>query len=67
MTFVITALVVYFVFVVPMRKLLEATTRRKAPVTADPTELDLLAQIRDSLRDGATVNPVRDRTDLEGR
>ncbi|MBD2760865.1 large conductance mechanosensitive channel protein MscL [Yimella sp. cx-573] len=47
--FVITAAVVYFVFVLPAKKLQE---RRKSGVeiAADPTELDLLAEIRDELR-----------------
>lgn len=47
--FVITAAVVYFVFVLPAKKLQD---RRKSGVeiAADPTELDLLAEIRDELR-----------------
>lgn len=52
-TFLITALVVYFVFVAPMRTMLHIAARRQQPVKADPTELDLLMQIRDLLRDGA--------------
>lgn len=51
-TFLITALVVYFVFVAPMKKMLDIASRRKQPVMADPTEVDLLVQIRDLLRDG---------------
>ena len=51
-TFLITALVIYFVFVAPMKKMLGIASRRKQPVQADPTEVDLLAQIRDLLRDG---------------
>jgi large conductance mechanosensitive channel len=51
-TFLITALVVYFVFVAPMKKMLDIASRRKQPVKADPTEVDLLVQIRDLLRDG---------------
>jgi large conductance mechanosensitive channel len=61
-TFLITALVVYFVFVAPMKKMLDIASRRKQPVKADPTEVDLLVQIRDLLRDGnerqlAAANP----------
>jgi large conductance mechanosensitive channel len=61
-TFLITALVVYFVFVAPMKKMLDIASRRKQPVQADPTEVDLLVQIRDLLRDGheqqlAAANP----------
>ncbi len=46
-----TALVIYFVFVVPMKKMLDISSRRKQPIEADPTEVDLLMQIRDLLRD----------------
>lgn len=51
-TFLITALVVYFAFVAPMKKMLAITSRPKQPIEADPTEVDLLMQIRDLLRDG---------------
>lgn len=47
-TFVLTAAVLYFIFVVPINKLRE----RSAPADADvpsETELDLLRQIRDGL------------------
>jgi large conductance mechanosensitive channel len=51
-TFLITALVVYFVFVAPMKKVLDIAARRKQPIKADPTEVDLLVQIRDLLEAG---------------
>jgi large conductance mechanosensitive channel len=51
-TFLITALVVYFVFVAPMKKLLDIAARKKQPIKADPTEVDLLVQIRDLLMAG---------------
>ena len=50
--FLITALVVYFVFVVPLNKLAEAQ-RRKKGITDDapaPTDVELLAEIRDLLK-----------------
>jgi large conductance mechanosensitive channel len=47
--FVITAAVVYFLFVVPMNKLAARRKRDQAPAAADPTELQLLIQIRDLL------------------
>ncbi len=47
-TFVITAAVVYFVVVLPMRRLLDRQVEVPAP--AGPTELELLAEIRDLLR-----------------
>lgn len=60
-TFLITAAVVYFVFVVPMNKFRERADRKKGP--AEPgdeaaTELDALRQIRDELRElKASMNP----------
>lgn len=47
--FVLTAAVVYFLLILPMNKLQE---RRKAGVEdpIEPTELELLAEIRDELR-----------------
>lgn len=58
-TFVLTAAVVYFVFVLPINKLKEEQDRRRnagVPVAAvvDPTtELDLLTEIRDLLAQNA--------------
>jgi large conductance mechanosensitive channel len=50
--FLITALVVYVVFVVPMNKYAEIQKKRKG-ITEDvpaPTDVELLAEIRDLLR-----------------
>lgn len=62
-TFLITALVVYFVFVVPMNALLKRAFQKPAePVSAEPappTELDLLAQIRDLLEGQQQVGDKR--------
>ena len=57
-TFVITALVVYFVFVAPMKKISDLAAKKKVPVKADPTEVQLLIEIRDLLRgqDGAATD-----------
>jgi len=57
-TFLITALVVYFVFVAPMKKILDIAARRKQPVRADPREVDLLIEIRDLLKGGAAAELV---------
>jgi large conductance mechanosensitive channel len=57
-TFLITALVVYFVFVAPMKKILDIAARRKQPVKADPREVDLLIEIRDLLKGGAAADLV---------
>ena len=47
-SFVITAAVVYFLVVLPVRRLLDRHAEEPAP--AGPTELELLAEIRDLLR-----------------
>jgi large conductance mechanosensitive channel len=57
-TFLITALVVYFVFVAPMKKILDIAARRKQPVKADPREVDLLIEIRDLLKGGTAAELV---------
>ncbi|MBM9467454.1 large conductance mechanosensitive channel protein MscL [Nakamurella leprariae] len=60
-TFVITAAVVYFVFVAPMNAINARLAARKTPVKADPTEIEILLEIRDLLRDGATPAEVESR------
>lgn len=47
--FLLTAAVVYFIFVAPMNKFKEMR-RRGVPIEQDPTELSLLTEIRDELR-----------------
>jgi large conductance mechanosensitive channel len=49
-TFVLTAAVVYFVVVVPMKALLERRRRGEEPGPAEPTQVELLLEIRDLLR-----------------
>lgn len=49
-TFVITAAVVYFVVVLPLRTLIERRRRGEEPGPAEPTQVDLLVEIRDLLR-----------------
>ena len=70
--FVITAAVVYFIFVVPMNKLAERRKKNLEPVAVDPTELDLLVQIRDLLAGGKvtvnaaeTASPASDLLDFQ--
>jgi large conductance mechanosensitive channel len=50
LTFVLTAAVVYFVVVVPMKLLLERRTRGEESGPVAPTEVELLVEIRDLLR-----------------
>jgi large conductance mechanosensitive channel len=49
-TFVITASVVYFAIVLPMHLLLERRRRGVEPGPAQPTQTELLIEIRDLLR-----------------
>ena len=51
-TFLITAAVVYFVFIAPMKALNGRLSAKKTPVKADPTEVELLVKIRDLLKAG---------------
>ena len=48
--FVLTAAVVYFVVVVPMRKLIERRESGEETGPAAPTQVELLVEIRDLLR-----------------
>jgi large conductance mechanosensitive channel len=48
--FVIIAAIVYFVFVLPMQTILERRKRKDPAVAADPTDVELLTEIRDLLR-----------------
>ncbi|AUS78399.1 large-conductance mechanosensitive channel protein MscL [Actinoalloteichus sp. AHMU CJ021] len=49
--FLMVAAVVYFIFVLPMNKLQERRQRGEEPAAATPTELELLTEIRDLLRE----------------
>jgi large conductance mechanosensitive channel len=51
--FVITAAVVYFLIVFPVRKIIERRRRGEEPGPAEPTEVELLKEIRDLLRQQA--------------
>lgn len=59
--FLIVAGVIYFVVVVPMNKLAERRRRGQTPEEAAPTSEELLAEIRDLLREqsGGTDVPSR--------
>ncbi|MEV0053294.1 large conductance mechanosensitive channel protein MscL [Saccharopolyspora shandongensis] len=49
-TFFITAAVVYFLFVLPMKKLTERRKKGQEETPVDPTDVELLQEIRDLLR-----------------
>jgi large conductance mechanosensitive channel len=61
--FIIIAAIVYFVFVVPINALLkrafQAPAEPESSTPAPPTELDLLAQIRDLLQGQQGVGDKR--------
>ena len=59
-TFVLTAAVVYFVVVVPMKKLMERRTRGEEPGPVAPTQVELLVEIRDLLRAQQGSGPGQD-------
>ena len=49
-TFVLTAAVVYFVVVLPIKAIMERRKRGEEPGPAEPTQVELLLEIRDLLR-----------------
>lgn len=49
-TFVITAAVLYFLLMIPMRRIMERRKQDEKPEPAEPTEVALLVEIRDLLR-----------------
>ena len=57
-TFVLTAAVIYFLVVLPMKALVERRARGEEPGPAQPTQVELLAEIRDLLR-AQQVGPVQ--------
>jgi len=59
-TFVLTAAVVYFVVVLPMKALMERRQRGEEPGPVTPTQVELLVEIRDLLRaqQGRGPDPV---------
>jgi large conductance mechanosensitive channel len=65
-TFVLTATVVYFAVVLPMRKIAERRKRGEEAGPAEPTQVELLVEIRDLLRTqqglGSTGSPSGPRT-----
>ena len=59
-TFALTAAVVYFVVVVPMKKLIERRNRGEEAGPAQPTQVELLVEIRDLLRAQQGQGPGHD-------
>src|SRR5689334_4547891 len=61
-TFVLTAAVVYFLVVLPMKALIERRKRGEEPGPAEPTQVELLVEIRDLLRAQQGRGPGSDPT-----
>jgi large conductance mechanosensitive channel len=71
-TFVLTAAVVYFVVVLPMKAIMERRKRSEEAGPAEPTQVDVLLEIRDLLRAQQGMRPGHDpsgagTTTLPGR
>jgi large conductance mechanosensitive channel len=63
-TFVLTAAVVYFAVVLPMKTIMERRKRGEEAGPAEPTQVELLAEIRDLLRSQQGLGPGPDRSDV---
>jgi large conductance mechanosensitive channel len=61
-TFVITAAVVYFVIVLPMKTIMERRKRGEEAGPAEPTQVELLSEIRDLLRSQQGQGPAAARS-----
>jgi large conductance mechanosensitive channel len=59
LTFVLTATVIYFLVVLPMKFLMERRRRGEEPGPVVPTEAELLVEIRDLLRAHQAQEPGR--------
>ncbi len=59
-TFVLTAAVVYFVVVIPMKKLMERRAAGQEAGPVAPTQVELLVEIRDLLRSQQGQGPGHD-------
>ena len=59
-TFVLTATVVYFAVVLPMKALMERRKRGEEAGPAEPTQVELLVEIRDLLRAQQGLGPGHD-------
>jgi large conductance mechanosensitive channel len=64
-TFVLTAAVIYFVVVTPMKIVVERRRRGEETGPVEPTQVELLVEIRDLLRAQQGLPPVSD--DESGR
>jgi large conductance mechanosensitive channel len=54
--FLLIAAIVYFCFIVPMNKLRERRRRGEEPGPAEPTDIELLTEIRDLLKERQPID-----------
>ncbi|MGY1854963.1 large conductance mechanosensitive channel protein MscL [Modestobacter sp. SYSU DS0290] len=66
-SFLLTAAVLYFVVLLPMRALVERRERGEEPGPAAPTDVELLTEIRDLLRAQQGTSTSGTATPAEGR
>jgi large conductance mechanosensitive channel len=59
-TFVLTAAIVYFVVVLPVKAIMERRKRGEEAGPAEPTQVELLLEIRDLLRSQQGMGPGQD-------
>ncbi|WP_346621670.1 large conductance mechanosensitive channel protein MscL [Blastococcus montanus] len=57
-TFALTAAILYFVVVLPVRRLFDRRARGEEPGPVGPTELEMLVEIRDLLRAQQGLGPA---------
>ncbi|PVZ09518.1 large conductance mechanosensitive channel protein MscL [Actinomycetospora cinnamomea] len=65
-TFLITAAVIYFLVVVPLRIVEERRRRGEESGPSEPTDVELLTEIRDLLREQAARSSTGDGRDTAG-
>ncbi|MEA2371364.1 MAG: large conductance mechanosensitive channel [Solirubrobacteraceae bacterium] len=62
--FLLVAAVIYFVIVLPLNTIKERRKRGEDPGPAEPTQVELLAEIRDLLRSQQNPEPNRPSTEV---
>jgi large conductance mechanosensitive channel len=67
LTFLITAAVIYFLVVLPLKYVEERRRRGEEEGPVDPTDVELLAEIRDLLREQASRSAGAAGGDGQGR
>jgi large conductance mechanosensitive channel len=63
-TFILTAAVIYFLVVLPLKTIMERRRRGQEPGPSEPTQVELLVEIRDLLRAQQGQAPGVDRAGI---